>query len=100
MRRQPREMLAGTLDRAMFAGNALALGGGGEQRMHGEPRAPADILKGHGGAERDRLHVLLAAAMAVDQPLWPHDLVVGDAVLVIAAVRAMHDEAPHPADPH
>ena len=53
----------------------------------------AEILEGHGLRELHRLDIL-AAAMAVDDAFGLHDFVKGDAVLIIAAVRAMHHEAP------
>src|ERR1700692_1494493 len=39
------------------------------------------------------------AAVAVDDARGRHDLIEGDAVLIIAAVRAVHDEAPDAARP-
>ena len=54
---------------------------------------PLEILEGHGLRELHRLDIL-AAAVAIDDALGLHDLVEGDAVLIIAAVRPVHDEAP------
>ena len=48
--------------------------------------------------ELHRLDVV-AAAVAIDDALGRHDLIVGDAVLVVAAVRPVHDEAPDAAGP-
>ena len=56
-------------------------------------RAAAQILEDHGLAELHRLDIV-AAAMAIDDALGRHDLLEGDAVLIIAAVGAVHDEAP------
>ena len=53
----------------------------------------AKILEDYGLAELHRLDVV-AAAVAVDDALGRHDLIESDAVLIIAAVGAMHDEAP------
>ena len=55
--------------------------------------AAAEILEHDGLAELHRLDVV-AAAVAIDDALGRHDLLEGDAVLIVAAVGAVHDEAP------
>ena len=56
------------------------------------------LLERHGGAELHRLDIV-AAAVVIDKPFGLHDFVEGDAVLIVAAVGAVHDEAPDAARP-
>jgi hypothetical protein len=50
-------------------------------------------------SELHRLDVV-AAAVAVDDALRRHDLLEGDAVLIVAAVGPVHDETPDAARAH
>src|SRR5580692_10192981 len=55
--------------------------------------ASAQVLEHDSLAELHRLDVV-AAAVAVDDALGRHDLLEGDAVLIVAAIRTVHDETP------
>src|SRR5580692_6049391 len=88
-----------TLAGAVLFDHPVALGRRLEIAAPGDAGAPAaQILEDHGLAELHRLDVV-AAAVAVDDALGRHDLIEGDAVLIIAAVGAVHDEAPDAARP-
>src|SRR5438034_5597579 len=65
-----------------------------EEHPHGQ-----DGLFGVRGEGRRRLK-LRAAGMGVDQALGSGDLVVDDLVLVVDAIRAVHDEPPHATRSH
>src|SRR5580692_1960629 len=84
---------------AVLLDHSVALGCRREVAAPGDAgAAAAQILEDHGLAELHRLDVV-AAAVAVDDALGRHDLIEGDAVLIIAAVRAVHDETPDAARP-
>src|ERR1700685_2154204 len=83
-----------TLVGTILLDHAIALGRGRELAAPGDAGAlAAQILEHHGLPELHRLDVV-AATVAVDDALGRHDLIEGDAVLIIAAVRAVHDETP------
>src|SRR5262249_27657319 len=70
-----------------------------EPAVPSEARAvAAEILEGQRLDELHRLDVV-AAGVAIGQALGLLDFIEDDAVLVIAAVRPMHDEAPGAAGP-
>src|SRR6185436_10384033 len=89
------KMLFAAFEGAMFLDHAVALFSCREHSAHGDPGPVAFGHEGHGGLKADRLEILLAAAVAVDEALRRHDLEIGDLVLIVAAVRPVHDEAPH-----
>src|SRR5262249_47523028 len=53
----------------------------------------AEILEGHRLCELRRFNVI-AAAVVIDDAFRRNDSVKGNAILIVAAVRSMHDEAP------
>src|SRR5580692_3672246 len=84
---------------AVLLDHPVALGCRWEVAAPGDAgAAAAQILEDHGLAELHRLDVV-TATVAVDDALGRHDLIEGDAVLIIAAVGAVHDEAPDAARP-
>src|SRR6202042_701032 len=83
---------------AVLLDHPVALGCRREIAAPGHASPVAHILEDDGLTESHRLDVL-AAVVAVDDALGRHDLVEDDAVLIIAAVRAVHDEAPDAARP-
>src|SRR5262245_22012074 len=91
-----RESLNETLVGTVLLDHACPLGGRWEQHPHGEPGLAADVLEGDPHLEPHRLDTL-ASAVAVDQQFRLHDLVIGDAILIIASIGSMHDEPPHAA---
>jgi hypothetical protein len=95
---EPRHGLHQALSGTVFPDDAIAFGRRREVAAPGHAGAAAEILEDDGLPELHRLDIL-AAAVTVDDALRRHDLVEGDAVLIIAAVGAMHHEAPDPARP-
>src|SRR3954466_6034428 len=89
----PGERLARALVGAVLPDDARALFRRREFATQRDPRFAAKGVERHGGAELYRLDVI-AAAVVIAESLGLHDLVEGDAVVVVAAVRAMHDKAP------
>src|SRR6476659_9981277 len=78
---------------------ALALGGRGEARVQSEAGSVAPkLLEADRGAKLHVFDVILAIVM-VANPLRFHDLMEGNAVLVVAAIGAVHGEAPNAAPP-
>src|ERR1700730_3109053 len=91
---KPRHSLHQALVGTILLDHPVALGRRREIAAPGDAgAAAAEVLEHDSLAERHRLDVV-AAAVAVDDALWRHDLLEGDAVLIVAAVRPMHDEAP------
>ena len=75
--------------------HALALGRGREHRVQRKPRsALAKVLKRCGRAKLDGFEVIGTPVM-IAEALGRLNLFEGDAILVIAAVRPVHDKAPH-----
>src|SRR5262249_3994348 len=94
---EPRQRLYRAPVGAVVPNHPVALGGGREHRAQGDAGArAAEVLERDGGAELHRLY-LIAAAVVVADALGFHDLVEGDAVVIVATVGAVHDEAPHAA---
>src|SRR6266542_5904067 len=82
------------LDGPELLDRVVALRGGLEEHPHGQLGLIA--LPGEG-----RRHVKARARdMGVDQALRFHDLLIDDLILIVDAIRAMHDEPPHAARPH
>src|SRR6478672_444446 len=90
------KMLFAAFDGAMFLDHAVAVLGRREHRAHGHPGLVAFSCERHRGLEAHRLKILIAA-VPVDEALRRHDFEIGDLVLIVAAVRPVHDEAPHAA---
>jgi hypothetical protein len=90
------KMLFAAFDGAMFLDHAVAVLGRREHRAHGHPGLVAFSHERHRGVEADRFKILIAA-VPVDEALRRHDLEIGDLVLIVPAVRPVHDEAPHAA---
>src|SRR6185437_16074011 len=95
---EPRHGLHEALSGAVFPNDAIAFFRRREVATPGHAGAAADIVEDDSLAELHRLDVF-AAAVAIDDALGRHDLVEGDAVLIVAAIGAVHDEAPNPARP-
>ena len=93
------KMLFAAFDGAMFLDHAVAVLGRREHRAHGHPGLVAFSHERHRGLEADRFKILIAA-VPVDEALRRHDLEIGDLVLIVAAVRPVHDEAPDAAGFH
>src|SRR4029077_3027338 len=94
---EPRHGLRQALVGAKVLDHAGARFGRRELSVPGEARlAIAEIFKNYGRTELNWLDIV-SPAMVIDNALGWNDLVIGNAVLVVAAVRAMHDEAPGPA---
>src|SRR5580704_828824 len=96
---QPRQSLHQARIGAVFLDDPVAFRCRREIAAPDDARAAAEIF------ERDRLPELhrldvFTTAVAVDDALRRYHLLVGDAVLIVAAVRAVHDEAPHAARTH
>src|SRR6516164_2884252 len=91
---KPRHALLQTFVGAVFLDDAVALGRRWELAAPGDARAATEVLENHRLAELHRFHVI-AAAVAIDDALRRHDLFEGDALLIVAAVGAVHDEAPN-----
>src|SRR5581483_11892178 len=73
--------------------------GGRKPPMPGEARlAVAQVLKRQGLGKLHRLDII-AAAVTINQTLQFHDFVKRDAILVIAAIWTVHDEAPDAGGP-
>src|SRR5262245_43585643 len=78
----------------------VALGSRSENRMQGEAGAvTAKLREGDGGAKLNGFEVVAATVMVAD-PLWLHDLIEGDAVVIVATVGPVHHEAPDAAHAH
>src|ERR1700691_4459712 len=96
---KPRHGLHQTLVGTILLDHPVALGRRREIAAPGDAGAAAtQVFEDHGLAELHRLDVV-AAAVPIDDALGRHDLIEGDAVLIIAAVGAVHDEAPDAARP-
>src|SRR5262249_51584249 len=79
---------------AVVPHDPIAVGGGRKYRVQGEARVRStEILERDGGAKSDGFHVV---AVSVADAFGLDDLVKGDAVLIIATIGSVHDEAPHP----
>lgn len=96
--RETAEGLVRALEGSIFLAHRIAFSGRGEDHPHDKLGFAAMSLKGDRRLQRYRLNVF-ASAMAVDQTLRPHDLIVGDPVLVIAAIGSVHDEPSFAARP-
>ena len=90
---EARERLHQALIGTVLADDAVALLHRREGGAHRQPGFAAHVLEGDERAELHRLHVV-AAAMVVRDAVGAHDLVESDAVLIVAPVGAVHDEAP------
>src|ERR1700691_4241918 len=77
----------------VFLDHAIALGGRWEIETHSQPRPAAKILENDRHGMLHRLDVFTTAVMK-DDAFGRHDFVVGDPVLIIAAVGSVHDEPP------
>src|SRR5262249_7782746 len=89
----------GAFHRAILRWDATAFLRGREHRAHGDQGLVVLGRERHRGVKADGFQILVAT-MPVDQALRPHDFEVGDLVLIVAAVRSVHDEAPHTAGLH
>src|SRR5262249_42082911 len=91
---EPRHRLREALVGAVFANDARALLDRRELAVPGQPGlAVPDILERHGLGKAHRLDIF-GAVVAIDDSFRCHDLVEGNAVLIIAPVRPVHDEPP------
>src|SRR5215831_13188069 len=91
---EPGQGFRRALVRMVLLDDPIALGGRWENCMEGEAAAvTAKFLEGGGGAELNGFEVIAATVMVADT-LWLHDLIEGDAVLIVATVGPVHDEPP------
>ena len=99
MRGQAFQRLLAAFDRTIFGDHFIALLRGREQAAHGEQGFASLRLKCDGDMEAHVL-VLILAGVAIDQTLGLDHLGEDDLVLIVASVRAVHDETPHAAGRH
>src|SRR5262249_37323002 len=84
---------------AVFPDDARAFLCGCELSVPGQAGLTiAEIPEGHRLCELHRFNVI-AAAVVIDDAFRRNDSVKGNAILIVAAVRSMHDEAPDAAGP-
>src|SRR5271169_2522578 len=87
-----------TLVGAVLFDHPVALGLRREIAAPDEARLAAEIFEDDGLLELHRLDVV-AATMTVNDAFRPHDFLERDAVLIVAAVGAVHHETPDAARP-
>src|SRR5262245_18967380 len=96
---EPRHVLDQTLVGDVFPDNASAFFGRRECAVPGqESLTIAGICESHSLSELHRLDVV-TAVMPIDNAFMRNDFIENNPVLIVAAVRSVHDKAPNSARP-